>query len=698
MQLIIFFITAFVGFAGGAIILTRSLNQPGHTVAAGLFCLALWQVGAVAFIHWHTPIGLHVCLLSELAAVSFLITTLLTIEGHLAKQIVLVRRIKLALSAICLLYGVTLLLFPTLQVRNSSIGFTLDVLGLGQSFLLLVGVIGCLWITENVLRAASDEQRRILMYPGLGIIAINGALLAGAIYRIGTHAISEDILILESLIMLVGILLVVFFSIRHRLFAVDILVSRYAIYHSITFLSVGIYLCMSGLIIYGMHRLGLSASFVMTGFLAFCAVIILLLMIVSPTLRARVRFFINTHFFVNKYDYRKEWGEMSRYLGVATNASQIIHTTAQVILDSMFIRELSIWLRDEEEHVFTCALAFPCAPVLDRVAPDDPFLIYLGTRPFLRSVPMVLGDRLWERIVTADATFVEANKIEMAVPMTSEGAMIGFIAVGRENPGSRYGADDIDLLTDIAAQCGAALMQAQFAQQLAENKEVDTYNYLSATLLHDLKNAAGHLSLILQNAPKHIDQKDFQQDMIETITQALARIDKVISKLGRLPGKVEIAHKPVHVEPFVQSLVNKLKPRLATVQLIQHMEDGLELNTDPEMLERMLENLIINASEAVSPQGEITITAARARLGGGIAISVADDGPGLTEEFVKKRLFKPFQTTKPTGTGIGLWHVKNMAQQVGARITVDNRRARGVVFTLVFPDEATKNEDQNKDM
>jgi putative PEP-CTERM system histidine kinase len=461
-------------------------------------------------------------------------------------------------------------------------------------------------------------------------------------------------------------------------------VSRYVIYRSLTFISVGLYLCISGLIIFGIQDLGMNATFVITGFLIFCTLLVFLLLVVSPELRSRVKFFISTHFFINKYDYRREWSEMSRYLSVAATENQILHVTAQVILESMYIHELGIWLKGED--VFTCALSFPHAPIVDTVAHDDPFLIYLSVRPFLRSMPVAVGDRLWERVVTSDATFVESNRIEMAVPMTSENTIVGFISVGRENPGSTFGTEDIDLLTNIAAQCAAALMQARFAQQLAENKEVDTYNYLSASLLHDLKNAAGHLSLILQNAPRHIDQKDFQEDMLSTVAQSLARIDKVINKLGRLPGKVAVVRQTLKVEPFVQALLHRLKPRLADIRLIQRMDNGLTVNMDPDILERMLENLILNASEAIAPQGEITITAMR--IGGGTAITVADDGPGLTEEFVKDRLFKPFQTTKPTGTGIGLWHVKNMAQQVGARIMLDNRRARGVAFTLVFPDES----------
>ena len=489
MQLLIFIITASMGIIAGLAILARSQNVSGRIVAAALFGLALWQVGAMTFTSGYLPLAFDFCLLIELGVVGLLLVALCTIEGSLAKREVLVWWIRFTLAAICVLYAITLILFPELHVWPTALGFGVGVLGIMQSLLVLVGVVACLWITENVLRSASDEQRRALAYPSLGIISIGMALLIGAMYRIGMHSVSEGILVLTSLMMLLGIFLMVFSALRLRPFAMNINVSRYVIYRSLTFMGVGLYLCISALIIFGIHDLGLNASVVMTGFLIFCALLVFLLLVLSPELRTRVKFFISTHFFISKYDYRKEWSEMSRYLSVAATENQILHVTAQVILESMYIRELSIWLRGDDG--FTCALAFPRAPIVATVAHDDPFLDYLSVRPFLRSRPVAVRDRLWERVVTADATFVEANHIEMAVPMTSENAVVGFIAVGRENPGSTYGTDDIDLLTNIAAQCGAALMQARFAQQLAENKEVDTYNYLSASLLHDLKNAAG---------------------------------------------------------------------------------------------------------------------------------------------------------------------------------------------------------------
>ena len=194
----------------------------------------------------------------------------------------------------------------------------------------------------------------------------------------------------------------------------------------------------------------------------------------------------------------------------------------------MYIRELSIWML--EGSVYKRAFSFPDASGDEFISDNHPIVNYLGNNPyFMKRTPCKTNDTIWEDIVKNHRDFLNRNKVELAVGMTA-GTMIGFIAIGQENPGTPYGQDDIDLLSAVASQASAALMSARYAKKLAENKELDTYNRMSATVLHDLKNAAGHLSLILQNAPKHMNQAEFRKDMLDTISEALARIDKVMNK------------------------------------------------------------------------------------------------------------------------------------------------------------------------
>jgi signal transduction histidine kinase len=106
------------------------------------------------------------------------------------------------------------------------------------------------------------------------------------------------------------------------------------------------------------------------------------------------------------------------------------------------------------------------------------------------------------------------------------------------------------------------------------------------------------------------------------------------------------------------------------------------LTTNPDVLEKILENIIVNAAEAVGDDGRITVNVGT--TGGEPFISIADNGVGMTDEFIRDKLFKPFQTTKKKGTGLGLWQVKSMADQLGARIDVMRNPDRGVTFTIIL--------------
>jgi putative PEP-CTERM system histidine kinase len=683
MEILILSVTVLVSFLGGMVILARSGARYGRTMAAGLIFLSLMEVFYLVFFITRHLAFLNIASFFELSCTSAILLSVSSMETSMAKNTVLVKGERTLIFLACLLYAVLVALFPDAvfsRYENDEIhlGWVMSI----QSFGVLTGAVAFIWIMENIIRAGNEAQKRVLKYPALGILVLGVAFVLTAVRRMSTLTMGEDVLILDSLVFLVGISFIIFFSIRFKLFEMDVFVSRYVVYHSATFLIIGAYLMGMGLIILGVQHLGIHLSFVAMGFMVFLVLLVLAFLLMSKEVKARLRFFINTHFFANKYDYRKEWGELSGYLSIAYNEKQIIHVTAQVIFDSMYISELGIWIRNG--NAFHCAYGIPVALMSEQIAEDEPFIEYLEKSPFfLRKTSRTPGDTLWGLISQRSQAFLGKYRIELAVPMMVENRLIGFIAVGAENPGTPYGQDDIDLLTAISSQSCAALMSARFAQELASNKEVDAFNRMSSYVLHDLKNAAGNLSLILQNAPNHMDNEEFRGDMLETISQTLSRIDKVMTRLGALPEKGERATGTTQLSGLVEGLLEKLSPRLKEIEVEKSVDKGLVLAADPDMLERALENLLINAAEAVRDKGWISITAAHD--GGRINVTIEDNGIGMTEEFLRDRLFKPFQTTKKKGTGIGLWQGKNLGDGVGGAIRGRGSLTEGTSFTPPVP-------------
>jgi hypothetical protein len=558
----------------------------------------------------------------------------------------------------------------------------LGMLGKAQAIFILFGAIFFIWMIENILRSSTEDQRSDLKYLILGSLVVGASFILNAVYRLTYLTGSRQMLLLCSIMSFAGIWFIMVASIRTRLLETDIFVTRYVAYHSITLLTAGAYLVGIGLVAYVVRYLGIAPSFLTIGLIVFIALLLLAFVLISPNARRRLRFFINTRFFTSKYDYRREWRRLSRCLSGAVDEREIIDVTAHIILDSMYINKLAIWLLDGS--IYKCVLSY--SPHVNGKTIDRSHLIidYLANNPyFSRKVPRLVNDSLWSRIISEQSDFLDTANIELAVPMKAEGKIIGLISIGKEPKGVPYGQDDFDLLGAVAAQSGSTLMKARFARELAANKETAAFARMSAFLLHDLKNAAGNLSLIVQNAPRFIDEPEFRQDMISSVKEALGRIDKVMNRLKIMPEKEEVTQQKIDADALITALISRLAPRLTNMHVIKRIDKNVNIITDQGMLEKVIENIIINAVEAASGEGRIVIDATHDATG--VIISIEDNGPGIEEEFFNRRIFKPFQTTKQKGIGIGLWQVKQIIDLLGARIDVENHPGSGVKFIIGLP-------------
>jgi signal transduction histidine kinase len=100
-------------------------------------------------------------------------------------------------------------------------------------------------------------------------------------------------------------------------------------------------------------------------------------------------------------------------------------------------------------------------------------------------------------------------------------------------------------------------------------------------------------------------------------------------------------------------------------------------------VQKIVTNLVLNALDVVGPDGEIRVSTV-AREGWAVLI-VSDNGPGMTEEFMRESLFRPFQTTKKNGMGIGLFHTKAIVEAHGGRIDAWSELGSGTRFEVMFP-------------
>ncbi len=237
-------------------------------------------------------------------------------------------------------------------------------------------------------------------------------------------------------------------------------------------------------------------------------------------------------------------------------------------------------------------------------------------------------------------------------------------------------------LTAANDQAAANLLTLRLAERLQQAKEMEAFQVMSAFFTHDLKNLASRLSLLTQNLPIHFQNPEFRNDALRTISQSLGKIDGMCNRLSMLSQKLELHSSEIDLNELVKSLLSGLDGLLKANPIVD-FQPIPRLLLDPEQIQKVLTNLLLNANDAIQEGGRIQVSTEQ--RGVFAVISIVDDGCGMSQEFIDLRLFRPFQTTKKQGMGIGLFHSKKIIEAHRGRIEVESGEGRGSTFRVLLP-------------
>jgi putative PEP-CTERM system histidine kinase len=240
----------------------------------------------------------------------------------------------------------------------------------------------------------------------------------------------------------------------------------------------------------------------------------------------------------------------------------------------------------------------------------------------------------------------------------------------------------MELLKTIADQAAAGLLNIKLSEALVGAKEMEAFQSLSAFFVHDLKNLASRLSLTLQNLPTHYEDPAFRKDLLRVISQSVENINSMCSRLSPLSQVLELKPTETDLNELVGGTVESLNNSVRA-QLVQDLQPVPGMRIDPEQIQKVLINLVLNADEATGEDGEIRV--ATEDRNGWTVLTVSDDGCGMSKDFMARSLFKAFQTTKKRGLGIGLFHCKKIVETHGGRIEVESEEGKGSTFRVVLP-------------
>lgn len=562
----------------------------------------------------------------------------------------------------------------------------LDVWGKLFFSAYLLGLVLVLLHLENLYRNAGRMTRWKVKFLVVGIflafasqiVATSYALLYGLIHPLHPF--------FGSLAFLIGGGMVAFSLVRHRLLDVDIFVSRYVIYRSLTLGLVGGYLLSLGMVAEIFRWLDIPLDLLTETFLTILGASALSLLLLSEEVRRKVKSYIHAHFYKHKYDYRKEWMEYTQRLSRSIAIPDIAAQTVNRILDVMWIRQAAMYTVGESPGHMTLAHqvnyeSLPAMLVLDIAAVKT-----LQKHATLIPSAAENGN---QSDVTGEMSrhIFEGVPVGLLVPVAALDNLVGLLVVGPELSGKAFGVDDGDLLAAVAAQAGAMILNARLAQEASEGREIQAVAVLSTFITHDLKNAVAMLSMLAENARIHIGKPEFQTDAIRTLSEITTKMRTLLAALSPSKERAVDQVQPVNLGSAVEDWIREFTPQLPPrIRVETRLRATPIVRAKPEELRTVLQNLLLNSVEAMSDEGVIRIETSQEN--GRVVLAVTDSGRGMTPEFIRQRLFRPFQSTKARGLGIGLYQCRQIVQAVGGTLTAESQEGKGTRMVVKLPTEA----------
>lgn len=363
-------------------------------------------------------------------------------------------------------------------------------------------------------------------------LVVGGYLICGTMawsssYRLTYLDIGQSHLQLLSPLLFFGWAMIIYAVVSHRLLNRKIFVSRKIVYAFVVPSLLSAYLLSFGIVTLLIRSFGLEMSFVLKWLFLVLGFVGVGLFAFSGKIRRRVHFFISTHFYINKYEYRDEWLALSQQLQGASTEADVVRALREVLFESLYTAEIFIWLKGSDSsqgyHLVSAREKSKIGDHRYGLRPNDPLVFYLHSHYYFDCYEKKPNQAWQEAKKNKDSLFSGLN-LSLVAPISIGKRLTGLIGLGPEFTGGNYGHDDFDLLTALGSQTASALLAVRMAEELAYTREQQAWNRLSAFVLHDIKNAATMLSLLQENAPEHIHEPEFQQDMLELVDDALRRI------------------------------------------------------------------------------------------------------------------------------------------------------------------------------
>jgi len=402
--------------------------------------------------------------------------------------------------------------------------------------------------------------------------------------------------------------------------------------------------------------------------------------------------------FKDKYDYRETLGKFSKAMVTILDLQSLSKRIIETITQTMGVEKASLFLWNEEKGGYSLFESknikmTASTPLLSK---NDPLPHYLQK----------IGEIIVREELAKGANISELNEVikkmslleaEVSIPLILKGQLIGMINLSHKFNKDIYSHEDIELLSTLANQTAVAVENAKLYEDLKKSKSyirradrLASLGTLTAGLAHEIRNPLVAIKTLTQLLPERLDDEEFRNQFLQIASGEVDRISSLVTELLDFARpsdpKLELEDINAILDGMILLASTETKKKQININK-NYSSDIPPIQIDREQIKQVFLNILLNAIEATSENGRITVKTRSFTKPGGepyVQIEFTDTGYGIPEEYLED-IFNPFFTTKSTGSGLGLSISSQIVQEHRGYIDVESQRDKGSSFFINLP-------------